>query len=108
MAPRLSTQGRVGTAQGPGRSVRGIASQSKQIRQGCLLCDDGGGSEGFGWHRPVEAPGDRDRAIAGVADVLPSSQEEVGGGAELVDLVLPGKEQDGAAFTSVIDVTLPS
>src|SRR5450756_1236816 len=73
---------------------------------GSRLSDNGGGREGFGWHRAVEMPGDCDRAIAGVADVLPSSQEEVRGGAELVDLVLPGKEQDGAAFTSVIDVPL--
>ena len=71
------------------------------------LSNDRRGGKGFGWHRPVEAPSDRDRAIAGVADVLPGSHEEVRGRAELVDLVLPGKEQDGAAFTSVIDVALP-
>src|SRR5450759_5893832 len=69
------------------------------------LSDDGGGREGFGWHRAVEMPGDCDRAIAGVADVLASAQEQVRGRAKLVDLVLTGEQEDAAVALSVIDVS---
>src|ERR1019366_4148926 len=75
-------------------------------RRGGQLSDDSGSREGLGWHRSVEVPGDGDRAIAGVADVLPGSQEEVRRGAELVDLVLTREQKDAAAFMNVIDVSL--
>jgi len=52
-------------------------------------------------------PGDLDRAIAGVADVLPSAQEQVWGGAKLVNLVLTGEQEDAAVGLSVIDIPLP-
>lgn len=71
-----------------------------------MLGHDGGGREGFRWHWSVEVPGDRDRAIARVAHVLPSAQEEVRRSAELVDLVLTGEQEDAAFGLSVIDVAL--
>jgi hypothetical protein len=77
---------------GGGRQVRlrvcQLPSHPDNRTAPCGLSDDGGGSKGFGGHWAVEAPGDRDRAIAGVAHILPSPQEEVWRGAELVDLVL--------------------